>query len=379
MRGNNWLGDAVMTTPALERLRARFSASHITLLTPQKLAGLWEDQPVVDAVMSFESGDALLKTANRLRRGAFDLALLFPNSPRAALESWLAGIPVRVGRSSLWRRWLLTHPVPISSSAFAMPKRLPRDVRRIMRGTTPNDGSDAGRPSQGSQRTEGTAAPFAGVGEKRHHLHQYLELTRALGCGHEVTAPRLVVDAASESAASEKFGLDRSVRWVGINAGAEYGPAKRWPGESFAKCAASLLLESSCGLVLLGSCVDVETASFIADHAVAVAGGPQRIRILAGKTSLKELCAVLKSCAVVLTNDTGPMHVAAAVGTPVVALFGSTAPEMTGPGLPDSPKVRIVRNPPRCAPCFLRECPIDLRCLTGIDPVVVTRAVLSLL
>lgn len=423
VRGTNWLGDAVMTTPALEKLRARFPASHIALLTHSKLAGLWENQPVVDAVMSFERGDSLPGIASRLRRETFDLALLFPNSPRAALEAWLAGIPVRVGRSSLLRRWFLTHPVTISSSAFAMPKRSPRDIRRILSGSMSDENSDDRLEFPGSDRrklpvpnencsqptnprwegetpsSQGWAGTISGLhrvspspvhgketdlacaalGAKRHHLYQYLELTCALGCSNELTPPRLVVDPASESSASEKFGLDPSIQWVGINAGAEYGPAKRWPAESYAKCAAALLRESGCGLVFLGGPGDVETASLTANKAGAAAGGSQRIRILAGKTSLKELCAVLKRCAVVLTNDTGPMHVAAAVGTPVVALFGSTSPEMTGPGLPDSPNVRILRNPPPCAPCFLRKCPIDLRCLTRIDPVVVTRAVLSLM
>ena len=377
VRGVNWLGDAVMTTPALARLRERFPSAHVTLLSHRKLAELWEGQPLFDEVMIFESGDSLGRTARRLKERTFDLAVVLPNSPRAALEAWLARIPVRVGRSTSWRRAFLTHPVNLSSSDFAMPKRTRREVLRILSasGSAPSDREKLS--SSNPAQALGNASASAVLGAKRHHVHQYLEVVQALGGRAEATPPKLTVSTAEETAVAEKFGLSSAVQWIGVNAGAEYGPAKRWPLESFARTIAMILGQSDHGILLLGGSADANAAATIAQEASIQATEAGRIKNLAGKTSLKELCAVLRRCSVVLTNDTGPMHVAAAVGTPLVAIFGSTEPAMTGPGLPGSPRVRILRNPTPCAPCFLRDCPIDLRCLTGIDASDVARAVLD--
>lgn len=170
---------------------------------------------------------------------------------------------------------------------------------------------------------------------------------------------------------------------IGINPGAEYGPAKRWPAERFAAAAIALgqARDWNCHFWVLGGPGDRELASQVV--AAITAGAPAKarsqLRCLAGETSLRELCAALKACAMVLTNDTGPMHVAAAVGTPVVVPFGSTSWRMTGPGLAGDSRHRFLEAGAPCSPCFLRECPIDFRCMTGISVEQVVKESLSIL
>jgi heptosyltransferase-2 len=162
-------------------------------------------------------------------------------------------------------------------------------------------------------------------------------------------------------------------RWFGLNPGAEYGPAKRWPAERFAAVAAAAQKRKNCRWVILGGKSDVAIAEDIARqivHATRSDSGRSTEStpvVLAGRTSLRELLAVLKICRVVLTNDTGPMHLAAAVGTPIVGLFGSTSPELTGPGLPGCGMHALLRLDVPCSPCFRRTCPIDFRCMLGLD------------
>jgi heptosyltransferase-2 len=165
----------------------------------------------------------------------------------------------------------------------------------------------------------------------------------------------------------------------GLNPGAEYGPAKRWPRERFVAAAVELQRRTNCHWWIFGGKTDEPLASGIAAEIVATKSGPpESVRCLAGQTSLRELCAALKACDLVLTNDTGPMHVAAAVGTPVVVPFGSTSPELTGPGLPGDPRHRLVKSSTPCSPCFRRECPIDFRCMNGISVQSVVEAAMKL-
>ena len=155
-------------------------------------------------------------------------------------------------------------------------------------------------------------------------------------------------------------------------------PAKRWPRERFVAAAVELQRRTNCHWWIFGGKADEALASGIAAEIVAArAGGPDSVKCLAGRTTLRELCAGLKACELLLTNDTGPMHVAAAVGTPVVVPFGSTSPELTGPGLPGDPRHRFIKANVPCSPCFLRECPIDFRCMNGISVDAVVAAVLE--
>ena len=175
------------------------------------------------------------------------------------------------------------------------------------------------------------------------------------------------------AAARVKFQLDGSGPLFALNAGAEYGAAKRWPAERFVEAAAALHARTACRWVLLGGRADVPLAQDIATQ-LAARTSAATVTSVAGQTSLRELCAVLKACALVITNDTGPMHVAAALGTPVVVPFGSTSPELTGPlSAPNLPHA-LVRGEAPCAPCFLRECPVDFRCMKSISAQQIVEA-----
>ena len=178
-------------------------------------------------------------------------------------------------------------------------------------------------------------------------------------------------------AVKKKFGLEKISEPVfGLNPGAEYGPAKRWPVERFIAAAREIQQRSGCVWLIFGGKGDAELAASMAPGTEHHASRVTHFN-LAGKTSLRELMALLKICRVLLTNDTGPMHVAAALGTPVVVPFGSTSPELTGPGLPGDPRHRLLKSDAPCSPCFLRECPIDFRCMNGIGVERVVDAVLQ--
>jgi heptosyltransferase II len=348
VRSVNWLGDAVMTTPALLRLRQARPQARITLLSPEKLAGLWEGQPFVDEVLTFSGPETVWQIGRLLRGKGFDIGIAYPNSVRSALELWLARIPKRIGAG---RGLLLTQSIGRRNGAMDMRKRSAREVRERVRA--------------GSQ-------PEA-IPPNAHHVHHYLHLVGALGASAEPLAPRIDVTAQAMEETRRKFGLTQSASqpWFGLNPGAEYGAAKRWPAERFVEAALALRAKTNCRWVIFGSDGDRELAERIASDA------GELILNLAGKTTLRELATALKLCELVLTNDTGPMHLAAAVGTRTVAIFGSTSPELTGPIF--SPRARIVRQPVPCAPCFLRECPIDFRCMRGISAETVVAAAMDCL
>ena len=361
VRGVNWLGDAVMTTPALLRLREHFPAAHITLLTPAKLQELWTGHPAVDDIIAFAAGEGLWAIAKKLHAGRFELALVLPNSPRSALEPWLARIPQRIGYARPWRNALLTRAIPARPGAVKMHKRTPEAIRAL----TAAAGGTAG----------GRRAPA--IPASAHQLHEYLHLVAALGARAEPLAPHLTVSPAELAATRERFGLANGLLpLAGLNPGAEYGPAKRWPAERFIAAALAVSAQTPCMWAVFGGNNDRAAAETIAT-ALHAANLP--VTNLAGRTGLRELMAALKLCRVLLTNDTGPMHVAAALGTPVVVPFGSTSPELTGPGLPGDSRHRLLKSAAVCSPCFLRECPIDFRCLTGIGVERVAAEVLHAL
>jgi heptosyltransferase-2 len=368
VRGVNWLGDAVMTTPALVRLRERFPDAHIALLSPEKLKDLYLHHPAVNEVVAFDRGEGLWSVSRKLRPGKFDLAVVFPNSPRSALEAWLAGIPQRIGCARPWRNWLFTRTVPARAGYVRMRKRKPAEVRRLV----------------ASPETKPRAA--SGIAKGAHQLHEYLHLVAALGANPDAIAPCLNVTDLEQQQTAEKFGLrdalsdGRSI--FGLNCGAEYGPAKRWPAGSFVQVAIEVQKQTNCHWVIFGAANDGKNTEQVAEQ-IKLAGSMRTearrlVYNTAGRTSLRELMALLKSCRLLLTNDTGPMHVAGALGTPVVVPFGSTSPELTGPGLPGEVRHHLLRSDVPCAPCFLRECPIDFRCMRNITVERVTAAVLDI-
>jgi heptosyltransferase-2 len=381
IRGTNWLGDAVMTTPALLRLREKFPAAHIALLTPEKLHELWLNHPAVDETISFAPGENIFAVAKKLRWWGerprepgthldapsparedarptkFDLALVLPNSPRAALEVFLAGIPQRIGYARPWRNFFLTQAVAPRTEAVKMRKRSIGEIRELI----------AGASKIKNQKSK--------IDPSAHQIFEYLNLAAALGANLEPLPPQLFIAPEEIEAAKKKFGLDEITPPVfGLNPGAEYGPAKRWPVEKFISAAKEIQRQTNCVWILFGGKGDLPLCERIESE---IQNSKFKIQNLAGKTSLRELMSLLKLCRVLLTNDTGPMHVAAALGTRVVVPFGSTSPELTGPGLPGDARNHLLKSDAPCSPCFLRECPIDFRCLNGISVERVVAAVVD--
>ncbi len=357
VRGVNWLGDAVMTTPALLRLREKFPAAHIALLCPEKLVDLWRHHPAVDETISFAAGEGVFAIGKKLRAGNFDLAVVLPNSPRSALEVFFANIPQRLGYARPWRNFFLTQAVGARAEAVKMRKRTVAEIQRLV----------AQNPESRIQNPE--------IENSAHQIFEYLQLTATLGASPEPLAPQLAVTPEEITAALKKFGLEKTAAPIfGLNPGAEYGPAKRWPVENFIAAAKKIQSRTNCTWLLFGGKSDMAITNQIASQ---LPTSNSHLLNLAGQTSLRELMALLKLCRVLLTNDTGPMHVAAALGTPVVVPFGSTSPELTGPGLPGDARHRLLKSAAPCSPCFLRECPIDFRCMNGIKVETVVAAVLS--
>ena len=357
VRGVNWLGDAVMTTPALQRLREAQPHAHISLLTHAKLADLWRHHPAIDSVLIFSNDEGVLAVAKKLRAGTFSTALVLPNSPRSALEVFFARIPERIGLARPWRNFFLTRRVAPRREEIKMHKRSPAEVEQLIAASS------------------AVAQPL--IPASAHQLHHYLHLAAALGANPEPLPPRLEVAASEVIAVKERFGVpaDSHVPLLGINAGAEYGPAKRWPREHFIAAAIEIQRRTGCQWWIFGGKADEALATGIASEIAAAKAGPaDSVRSIAGQTSLRELCAALKACRLMITNDTGPMHVAAAVGTPVIVPFGSTSPELTGPGLPGDSRHHLIKSQVPCSPCFLRECPIDFHCMKSISVETVVNA-----
>lgn len=354
IRGTNWLGDAVMTTPALMRLREKFPDAHIAILTPSKLADLWKNHPAIDQTIPIGPDETIFGVAIKLRSEKFDVALVLPNSPRAALEVFLAGIPKRVGYARPWRNFLLTQTIPPRPEAVKMRKRSKAEIEELV--------------SKPAEIKGGAPAPA-------HQIHEYLHLAAALGANPEPLPPKLFITDAEIENARNKFGLRHVSNVVyGMNPGAEYGPAKRWPLRSFIATAQKIQYQTNCVWILFGGTADANLANQIQS---SLNNPDLMVCNAAGRTSLRELMALLKCCRALLTNDTGPMHVAAALDVPVVVPFGSTSPDLTGPFSLNGTRHSILRSNAPCSPCFLRECPIDFRCMNGISVEQAVEAVVN--
>lgn len=308
VRSPNWLGDAVMAIPTVRAFKRGRPDARVSVLCPQKLAGLWQRVGDVDEVIGIESGESLFTTASKLR-GQFEAAVLLPNSLRSALEVWLAGIRRRVGYAG--------H----SRSAFLDQVILPRKQHSI--------------------------SPL-------HHADRYWHI--ASRCGAEAPPPSVSL--------WKPTGKERV---IGLCPGAEYGSAKRWPAYKFRSLVQQVNEVVDCSWVILGTAAD----SVIARE---ISNGLPNVADLTGKTTLGELMDLLARLSGLLTNDTGTMHLADFIGTPLVALFGSTEPVLTGPR---GPRSKVIRQKAECSPCFLRECPIDFRCMEDIPMEKVVAAVLA--
>ncbi len=324
IRSSNWLGDAVMTLPAVAAIKQGRPDLHLTVLVRSKLADFWRRVPEVDEVIAIDAGESPWKVARKLKDGGFDAAIILPNSVRTALEVWMARIPMRVGYPAKWRRWLLDITI---------------------------------RPPKGRMRHRPAA----------HQVHHYLEIARRIGAGVEVSrsaGPEAFFDPAPLRIQKpvKKEGLV-----IGLCPGAEYGAAKRWMPERFAQTASRIARELPCEWLLFGVGGDAPIGAAI--EAAFDGGATGRMTNLIGKTTLAELMERLAGCDLLLTNDTGTMHLAAALGVPTVAIFGSTEPRLTAPL---GPRHTLIRHQVECSPCFLRDCPIDFRCMDAVkvDEVV---------
>jgi lipopolysaccharide heptosyltransferase II len=326
----NWLGDAVMALPAIADVRRGLSAAHITIAARAAVAPLFQLVPDVNETIvlsgraSMSRIDTWASIGDELSGRGFDAALLLPNSMHAALLASRAGIPERWGYGGAVRRRWLTRSIP---------------------------------------RVDGG-----------HQADYYRRLVAALGFPNGPREPRLAVSEAARSAADRLLadaGWDGSAPLVALAPGAAYGGAKRWPPERFAALAATLAADAiEC--VLIGSAADAGTAGEVARALDGSPGGAATIRDLTGRTDLAALAGVLTRCRALITNDSGAMHLAAAAGVPVTAVFGPTNEHATRP-IGDAHAV--VSHPVWCRPCMLRECPIDHRCMTGVTvPAVVDAA-----
>jgi len=315
IRGSNWLGDSVISMPAVRAIKAGRPDAHITVAAPEKTASVWKLVPEVDQVISLKSR-SLFDTVRSIRRQTiFDAAILFPNSMRVALEVWLAGVPRRVGYRGHHRRHLLNQIIPERSR----------------------------------------------LGPVEHQVVHYLQIPREVGGLSEPPEVRMPWPRVKSNGAGAKLGLCP---------GAEYGPAKRWLPERFAEVATTVSAQRPVQWILFGTSGDADIGAAI--EASVGASCVNRI----GQTTMDQLIAELRECTLLLTNDTGTMHLATLLGVPVVAVFGSTEPRLTGP-LGDA--CRILRHQVECSPCFLRECPIDFRCMKAVTVDEVVDSVSSLL
>ena len=325
----NWLGDIVMALPALADLRKRFASASLVVAARRGLAPIFESVPGVDRVIPL---DEQRKDVEALRQAGADAALLLPNSFRSAWLTWRAGVPARWGYRRDGRGVLLTEAID--------PPRVPR----------------------------------------AHHATYYQHLTTSLGCDAGPLRARLQHDSRTEAAGRrvlEAVGW-KGERLVGLAPGAAYGTAKQWHPDRVGQVAARLITHHDVGVVIVGSAGDASAAREVVERAEALGTRSGRVHNLAGRTSISELIGVTAQCAAFLSNDSGAMHLAAALDVPVVAVFGPTREWATSPLPGPSGRGAIVLTEDVfCRPCMLRTCPIDHRCMARIDTQRVLDAVVS--
>ena len=325
VRGANWIGDSVMTVPALRALREIFPGDHITLHTRSWAEGIFRDVDLLDEVLTYERPTSSLAEvvgqASTLRQHEFDVAVIFPNSFSSALMMRFAGVPRRFGFSNDGRRFVLTDPIqPLKS------------------------------PSE------------------RHEVFNYLELIRnveqtLLGTTHVDTVTPDTTVPISETRRQKaieylgRVGVDLSRPIVALGAGSTNSVAKRWPFERFAQLADELVDLASANILLLGGPDDVEVARKI------LRTMRQKVVDLTAKTSLGNAAAILSVTDLTISNDMGLAHLAPAVGSQTLVIFGPTNPTTTRPF---SELAEVIREDVECSPCMLRECPIDHRCMNRI-------------
>jgi heptosyltransferase-2 len=316
VRATNWVGDAVMSLPALRAIRERFSTARISVLAKPWVADLYGRESFIDEIILY-SGESPWHTGRELRGRRFDCAILLQNAFEAAWIAWLARIPTRIGYKRDGRQLLLTRAVDVPK-----PGEIPR-----------------------------------------HERFYYLELLRRAG----------LIDALPMSGEIRlhRNSIPNGKRVIGVSPGAAYGTAKRWLPERFAEAAGALATARGASIALFGSKSERELCEEVARRLKG-----HQVANYAGQTTLAQFIDLASGCEVFLTNDSGSMHIASALGVPTVAIFGATDDTTTGP---TGSNARVVRQAVECSPCLLRECPIDHRCMTGVSAERVVKEALQLL
>ena len=332
IRSTNWVGDAVMTLPSLDAVRANFPESDITVLAKPWVEPVFKDHPSVDRVMTFNKGGGaftglgeMIRMVRLIRRTGFDLAILFQNAFEAALLAYLGGVRFRLGYNTDGRGLLLTHQVIRND-----------EVLRL------------------------------------HQVEYYLSMLGAVGWEAKTAEPSLFVSQKERKRANDlldSVGIDKKSFLVGLGPGAIFGGAKRWPPDRFSVIGDRAVEEWGAEVLVFGADREAKICNRVCDSM------SQRSFNLCGNTSLSEAICMISRCGFFVTNDSGLMHVASALGVPTVAIFGPTDPVATGPR---GAKSLIVRHEIECAPCLRPECPDDHRCMSGINAEEVWAAMESL-
>ncbi len=326
-----------MSIPALQALREHFPAARISILARPWVAGLYGREPFCDELIPYDASPGWKgltekwALSSHLRRRNFDCAILFQNAFESAALARLARIPVRIGYARDARGWLLTHAIPVPRA-----------------GETPP-----------------------------HQRFYYLELLKRAKLIESYQADSPIRLSGARAAAEEgrkrfqRAGITGPV--VGVSPGAAYGGAKRWLPERFAEAAIQVARERDASVAIFGSKQESAICEVVQQR---IEAAQQPCVNFAGATSLAEFLELAAACEIYLTNDSGPMHIASALGVPTVVIFGATDDEATGP---TGALSRVVRQPVECSPCLLRECPIDHRCMTRVSVERVAQAALELL
>ncbi|MFQ5428333.1 MAG: lipopolysaccharide heptosyltransferase II [Thermodesulfobacteriota bacterium] len=323
VRVPNWVGDAVMTLPALSALHELYSDAEISILAKKAVIPVYESNPALSDIIEYKADyrglKGRFKLSKELRAGDFQLAVLFQNAFEAAFISFISGIPRRMGYGRDLRSGLLTEAVPFTE-----------EVKRL------------------------------------HHIEYYLNIVKALG-GPDVIerpAPELCVGSdeieKAKTFLSKKGLADKPL--IGAAPGASYGPAKMWPAERFAETLVKLSEKLDVVPLIFGGPGDTEVAEKVYN---GISGKIPHALNLAGKTTLTECIALLTRLGLFITNDSGAMHMASALGLPTVAVFGSTDPGLTGPR---GARTRVIIKDTPCSPCFERVCRYNhMDCMTAIS------------
>lgn len=328
IRGTNWIGDTIMSLPAIREIKRLYPNSRLVVAVRPSLAGVYAWVPEVDGVMLYRKDQhsrrrAFHQLMGEIRALRPDAYLCFQNAFEAALLGFCSRVPDRIGYARDGRSLLLTRRVSI-----------PSELDRL------------------------------------HQVYYYLHLLRGAGLSEvdyltvggnfkpdmTLTRPARMHELASRW--FDEAGVPDRKLLIGIHAGAFYGSAKRWLPERFAEVIARLRRTFDACFLIFGTQSEKPLADTIVEHT-----GAEGIYNLCGKTNAEELVALIAFCHLFLSNDSGPMHVAAAFQIPQVAIFGSTDPVATGPF---NPRSVVIKKPVECSPCFLRECPVDLRCFRNV-------------